>query len=174
MPRKTHTDKPAGRNARGRGQTSEIRTPRPKPKIDFTVEMAEKPLRFLGALSFVNDLQKYIPADGFSDPPFLDISTSGIRTGYTLALPDIQLGAFTLRHINLGATINLPFTGADSKFFDPTREEMQAAADAHGVNFAKGYRVTGVKEAQRLVKNLRYPIMVKHPKSYGSTGMTRD
>ncbi|HEX2629579.1 MAG TPA: hypothetical protein VHM26_11215, partial [Chitinophagaceae bacterium] len=81
-------------------------------KVDFTVEMAETPLRFLGALSFVNDLQKYIPADGFSDPPFLDISTSGIRTGYTLALPDIQLGAFTLRHINLGAAITLPFTGA--------------------------------------------------------------
>jgi hypothetical protein len=80
-------------------------------KTDFTVEMAAVPLRFLGALSFVNDLQKYIPADGFSDPPFLDISTSGIKTGYTLALPDIQLGAFTLRHINLGATIHLPFTG---------------------------------------------------------------
>jgi D-alanine-D-alanine ligase len=70
--------------------------------------------------------------------------------------------------------LNLPFTGADSKFFDPTREEMQAAADAQGVNFAKGYRVTSVKEAQRLVKNLRYPIMVKHPKSYGSTGMFRE
>jgi D-alanine-D-alanine ligase len=70
--------------------------------------------------------------------------------------------------------LNLPFTGADSKFFDPTREEMQAAADAHGVNFAKGYRVTSAKEAQRLVKNLRYPIMVKHPKSYGSTGMFRE
>jgi D-alanine-D-alanine ligase len=51
---------------------------------------------------------------------------------------------------------------------------MQAAADAHGVGFAKGYRVTSVKEAQRLVKNLRYPIMVKHPKSYGSTGMFRE
>ena len=37
--------------------------------------------------------------------------------------------------------LNLPFTGADSKFFDPTREEMQAAADAHGVGFAKGYQV---------------------------------
>lgn len=80
-------------------------------KTDFTIDMAETPLRFLGALSFVNDLQKYIPADGFSDPPFLDISTSGIKTGYTLALPDIQLGAFTLRHINLGATVTLPFTG---------------------------------------------------------------
>jgi len=70
--------------------------------------------------------------------------------------------------------LNLPYTGANAAFFDPTREEMQAAADAHGVNFAKGYRVTSVEEAQRLVKNLRYPIMVKHPKSYGSTGMFRE
>jgi D-alanine-D-alanine ligase len=70
--------------------------------------------------------------------------------------------------------LNMPYTGADPKFFDPTREEMQAAAEAHGVNFAKGYRVTSVEEAQRLVETLRYPIMVKHPKSYGSTGMFRD
>lgn len=70
--------------------------------------------------------------------------------------------------------LNLPFTGADSSFFDPSREEMQAAADANGVGFAKGYQVTSVEEAQRLVKNLRYPIMVKHPKSYGSTGMFRE
>ena len=70
--------------------------------------------------------------------------------------------------------LNLPFTGADSKFFDPTREEMQAAADANGLGFAKGYQVKTVEEAERLVKNLRYPIMVKHPKSYGSTGMFRE
>lgn len=70
--------------------------------------------------------------------------------------------------------LNVPFTGADSKFFDPTREEMQAAADTHRVGFAKGYQVKSVEEAQELVKNLRYPIMVKHPKSYGSTGMFRE
>ena len=70
--------------------------------------------------------------------------------------------------------LNLPFTGANSKFFDPTREEMQAAADAYGVSFVRGYRVTSVEEGERLVKNLRYPIMVKHPKSYGSTGMFRE
>ena len=70
--------------------------------------------------------------------------------------------------------LNLPFTGADSSFFDPSREEMQSAADAHGVGFAKGFRVKSVEEAQSLVKNLRYPIMVKHPKSYGSTGMFRE
>ena len=70
--------------------------------------------------------------------------------------------------------LNMPYTGADSRFFDPTREEMQAAADAHGVGFAKGYHVRSVEEAEQLVKNLRYPIMVKHPKSYGSTGMFKE
>jgi D-alanine-D-alanine ligase-like ATP-grasp enzyme len=70
--------------------------------------------------------------------------------------------------------LNMPFTGVDSRFFDPTREEMQAAAETHGVRFARGYRVRSAEEAQMLVKNLRYPIMVKHPKSYGSTGMFRE
>ncbi len=36
MPRKTRPDKPESRG-RGRGY-SEMRTPRPKPKIDFTVD----------------------------------------------------------------------------------------------------------------------------------------
>lgn len=76
--------------------------------------------------------------------------------------------------VNALEELNLPYTGATPHFFDPTREEMQAAADAHGVSFVKGYRVTSVEEAQRLVENLRYPIMVKHPKSYGSTGMFRE
>ena len=76
--------------------------------------------------------------------------------------------------VNALEELNLTYTGATPWFFDPTREEMQAAADAHGVGFARGYRVNSVEEAQRLVQNLRYPIMVKHPKSYGSTGMFRE
>lgn len=32
MPRKTHPDKPTRRS------TNEVRTPRPKPKIDFTID----------------------------------------------------------------------------------------------------------------------------------------
>jgi D-alanine-D-alanine ligase len=70
--------------------------------------------------------------------------------------------------------LNLPFTGAVASLFDPTREEMQAAADAHGVGFARGYRIHSVEEAERLASTLRYPIMVKHPKSYGSTGMIKE
>lgn len=70
--------------------------------------------------------------------------------------------------------LNLLFTGAESRCFDPTREEMQAVADANGIGFAKGNQVRSVEEARGLVSSLRYPIMVKHPKSYGSTGMFKE
>jgi len=38
MPRKTHTDKKDGRRSRSRSTTTERRTPRPQPKIDFTAD----------------------------------------------------------------------------------------------------------------------------------------
>ena len=83
-------------------------------------------------------------------------------------------GYHAIEVVNALETLRLPFTGADSNCFDPTREEMQAVADANNISFVKGYRVHNVEEAEKLVANLRYPIMVKHPKSYGSTGMTKD
>jgi D-alanine-D-alanine ligase len=70
--------------------------------------------------------------------------------------------------------LNLAFTGSDTRFYDPTREQMQEAAEGQGVGFAKGYRVTREQDLDRLAANLRFPIMVKHPQSYASTGMTRD
>jgi len=41
MPRKTRPDKPDKRGARGRSSMTEMRTPRPKPKIDFTADALE-------------------------------------------------------------------------------------------------------------------------------------
>jgi len=38
MPRKTRPDKPDKRGGRGGRPMTEMRTPRPKPKIDFTVD----------------------------------------------------------------------------------------------------------------------------------------
>ncbi len=69
---------------------------------------------------------------------------------------------------------NLPFTGASSSFYDPTRERMQEVAEANGVGFAKGYRVTDEKDLDGLAKTLQFPLMVKHPQSYSSIGMTRE
>ncbi len=70
--------------------------------------------------------------------------------------------------------LNLPFTGSDSKFYDPTREQMQAVAEANGIGFARGYRVEKEEDLDALAGTLDYPLMVKHPQSYGSISMTRD
>jgi D-alanine-D-alanine ligase len=69
--------------------------------------------------------------------------------------------------------LNLPFTGADSRFYDPTREQMQAVADIQGIDFARGFHAESVYDLWQ-AKDLRYPLMVKHPNSYGSMGMTRE
>jgi len=69
--------------------------------------------------------------------------------------------------------LNLPFTGADSQCYDPSREAMQAAAEMSQIGFARGANVAGVGELEALVEDLRYPLMVKHPNSFGSTGMTK-
>jgi D-alanine-D-alanine ligase len=68
----------------------------------------------------------------------------------------------------------VPFTGADSQCYDPTREEQQAVAEAEGIRFVRGCQVRSVRQAVTLAGGLGYPIMVKHPQSYGSTGMYRD
>jgi hypothetical protein len=80
-------------------------------KVDVNIQMQPKPIKFLGVLSFINDFEKLIPAQGFSDPPFLDVTTAGVKTGYSMSVPDLQLGAFTLSNISLGAYVNLPFNG---------------------------------------------------------------
>ncbi|HEV3327043.1 MAG TPA: hypothetical protein VG052_15620 [Puia sp.] len=80
-------------------------------KVDVTIDLQQPPVKFMGALTFVNALQQFIPSNGFSDPPYLDVSDTGVETGYTLALPNIQLGAFTLSNVSFGAIVDLPFTG---------------------------------------------------------------
>src|SRR5574341_632237 len=69
---------------------------------------------------------------------------------------------------------NLPFTGAYSHCYDPSREEMQAKATAHGIGFAKGFHIEAGENVLECVKDLCYPIMVKHPKSFSSIQMFRE
>jgi len=69
--------------------------------------------------------------------------------------------------------LHLPFTGADSQFYDPSREEMQRIAEANGIGFARGANIPNADELDAL-DGLRYPLMVKHPQSFASTAMTRN
>jgi len=67
-------------------------------------------------------------------------------------------------------TLSLPFTGADSKFYEPTREQMQAVAEANGIKFAKGFRASQEADLHQAEK-LTYPLIIKHPNSYASVGL---
>ncbi|MBV9791420.1 MAG: hypothetical protein JOZ51_24705 [Chloroflexi bacterium] len=66
-------------------------------------------VEFAGALAFLNELRKYIPFDGFSDPPSLDVSPRGVDVGYSLGLPPLAVGVFALQNVTLGAALHLPF-----------------------------------------------------------------
>ena len=77
-------------------------------KPDVQIELAE-PVKFIGALSFVETLTKVIPVDAFSDPPSLDVTPSGAEVGLTLALPSLTLGMFSLENVSLGAGVLVPF-----------------------------------------------------------------
>ncbi len=67
------------------------------------------PIEFLGDLSFLNTLRQFIPSNGFQDPPSLDVTSDGITAGYSLPLPSIGVGVFSLENIALSAALTLPF-----------------------------------------------------------------
>jgi len=83
-------------------------------KSDVSVEFhpGDDAVMFGGPLEFVNELRNLIPSNAFSDPPEISVTPSGISAGYSLNLPAIGVGVFTLSNASLGARFQLPF---DSK-----------------------------------------------------------
>jgi hypothetical protein len=78
-----------------------------KPEIDVVLGDIE----FLGLLSFVETIKELIPFDGFSDPPYMEVSPEGAKAGFTLALPSLAIGVFNLSNMSLGADVSIPFLG---------------------------------------------------------------
>jgi hypothetical protein len=78
-------------------------------KVDVSVKFND--IVFKGPLTFVNDIREYIPLDGFVDPPYIDVNSQGISAGFTLGIPTIGVGIFTLQDISLSAGFFLPFIG---------------------------------------------------------------
>lgn len=78
-------------------------------KPDISAEGVD--LVFQGPLTFVNTLRDILPADGFSDPPYVTVDGAGILAGYTLAVPSLGIGIFSLQNLSLSAQLSVPFVG---------------------------------------------------------------
>lgn len=70
--------------------------------------------------------------------------------------------------------LDCAFTGADERFYEPSREAMKRVCHAWGVGTPAGITVRRPDEVERALDLLRFPLIVKHPSSYSSIGLTRD
>jgi hypothetical protein len=92
----------------------------PFERLVFKVESGKKPdvdvvfkggVGFDGVLAFVETLSKLIPSQGFSDPPALEVDSEGIRSSFSIPIPSVTVGVFSLQNISIGAGFEVPFIG---------------------------------------------------------------
>lgn len=124
-----------------------------KPDVTVQMRASDEAVRFGGPLEFVNELRKYIPGNGFSDPPGLAVTPSGLSASYSLNLPSIGVGVFALTNASLGAAFSLPFDSrpVSVKFNFSTREHpfsITVALLGGGGFFAIGVSAQGVNEIE--------------------------
>jgi len=68
----------------------------------------------------------------------------------------------------------VPFTGATSSYYEPSRERMKEICRAHGIDTPKGVFVKTTEEVQQVAESLRFPLFVKHYSSYASVDLSRN
>lgn len=79
-----------------------------KLKVDVGLD-SDNPVRFMEDLQFVEELRKTIPAGLFGDGPSLDITPAKVKAGFSIGLPPVGVGVFSLREVTLSAFLELPF-----------------------------------------------------------------
>ena len=69
--------------------------------------------------------------------------------------------------------LGLAYTGPSPQFYEPTRQNIKLLCHRIGVDTPRHAFVTGPAGAERAASLLRFPLIVKHPNSYGSVGMSK-
>jgi hypothetical protein len=124
-----------------------------KPDVAVNLHPGDEAIVFGGPLEFVNDLRKFIPSNGFSDPPSLQVTPSGIAASYLLSLPSIGVGIFSLTNVSIGAGFSLPFDSSpvEVKFNFSERQHpfsLTISLFGGGGFFAIGLGTEGVREIE--------------------------
>jgi D-alanine-D-alanine ligase-like ATP-grasp enzyme len=68
---------------------------------------------------------------------------------------------------------NVPFTGATSSFFEPSREQMKQACVESGIATPAWVMARTADDVEEAARRLRFPLFVKHPSSYASIDLSR-
>ncbi len=137
-------------------------------QLRFDVKRGQKPdvavdlhptegVTFGGPLEFVNTLKDLIPGSGFSDPPSLSVTPSGISASYSLSIPSPQIGIFALSNLSIGAGFSLPFDSRPVQvtFNFCTRERpfsLTVSLLGGGGFFALGIGAEGVREIEAAIE----------------------
>jgi hypothetical protein len=76
-------------------------------KPDFDVTMGA--LGFGGILRYIRPLIDLIDQAGFTDPPALAVTDTGVLSSFHFPVPSLAIGVFTLQNINIGAELEIFF-----------------------------------------------------------------
>jgi len=68
--------------------------------------------------------------------------------------------------------LDVPFTGATSEFYEPSREAMKRVCRAWNIDTPEYVIARTEAEVHHAARVLRFPLFVKHPSSYASNGLT--
>ncbi|HVN14990.1 MAG TPA: hypothetical protein VMT73_04560 [Anaerolineales bacterium] len=85
--------------------------------------------------------------------------------------PDDPLSGIGL--VKILEKVGAAFTGASASFFDPTRQEMKSAARKAGVPAPASIFADSINDADKVMRRLHFPMLVKPPHGYASVGLTR-
>ena len=69
--------------------------------------------------------------------------------------------------------LGLAFTGASSNFYEPTREVMKKVCHFWGIKAPACVLARDRQNVELAAQTLRFPLITKHPNSYGSIGLTK-
>ncbi len=69
--------------------------------------------------------------------------------------------------------LRVPFTGATSSFYEPTREQMKRACLSEGIATPRYVLAREAGDVEHAAETLRFPLFVKHPSSYASVSLSR-
>ena len=129
------------------------------------------------------DPRPFLPDDDWHLAPLMDKTTSVrqvealIKQGFDLFF---NLCDGPLDHEDPGIEVvrtlekhGVPFTGATSEFFEPTRLNMKKACRKEGIATPKGVIVRCEEDMEKALTKLQFPMFVKHYSSYASVDLSR-